>query len=513
MKCVLAAPKVEWEDEYYADDICLENPGIGLLASILRLQGCHVVIRDGNLENLSLSDLMSDLEGADFLGLSLDSSTIKSVSNWLFEVKNSFPNLAIALGDYAISMAWREALEQVPEGTVICIGEGETMLSDWAASGFSEETLTDLQGVAFQRDGEIHCTDPPLEVAKLDTLPWIDRQVFERVQHANHDTLVIMASRGCPFNCHFCSRPTFNQLAGAPRWRPRDFQDLLKEVIALEQRYGIQRFFLFDDQFPGSHKQATKRIQNFENVFGQFNRKYSFRVAMRVDTIDVIGDLGISAMWRSGVERIFLGLESFSKTQLISFGKPSSNAYRNITTVDMLERNGIAVHCGFINFSPNTSHEQLITNGQGLLRSRQGAYFRHFRSQLYYGPGSRMKQADSESRDNYQSYITLAPPEMKHIHSRLEELYKDLRYIDLRMERLDFRAIRSLKLKHGSECELDSLWWLWRETKEALAKNNHLMYEMVLLGENQIPLQEFSKQQQESLKILESSINKRVNNA
>ena len=90
MKCVLAAPFVEWTDEYYGEDVCLENPGLGLLAAVLEQYGYDVVIRDGNLEDFSLDDLLSDLYGASFLGLSLDSSVVKETSRWLFSIKKAF---------------------------------------------------------------------------------------------------------------------------------------------------------------------------------------------------------------------------------------------------------------------------------------------------------------------------------------------------------------------------------------------------------------------------------------
>ena len=98
LRCVLFAPRVDWIDEHYADDVCLENPGLAMLASVLRSSGCVAEVYDGNLQNMrSCADILSRLPGVAVLGLSPDSSVLPEVIAWLPEVRSKFPALAIAV--------------------------------------------------------------------------------------------------------------------------------------------------------------------------------------------------------------------------------------------------------------------------------------------------------------------------------------------------------------------------------------------------------------------------------
>ena len=193
--CVIRA-RVDWIDEHYADDVCLENPGLAMLASVLRSSGCVAEVYDGNLQNMrSCADILSRLPGVAVLGLSPDSSVLPEVIAWLPEVRSKFPALAIAVGDWAASNNWEDTVRRVPEGVAVCVGEGDLPMRDWAMRGFDQAALLTLRGFAVRRTDRIHFAGPAPIVGDLDVLPFMDRQVFVRVRMPSHDTLVMMGSR------------------------------------------------------------------------------------------------------------------------------------------------------------------------------------------------------------------------------------------------------------------------------------------------------------------------------
>jgi len=55
----------------------------------------------------------------------------------------------------------------------------------------------------------------------------------------------LVTSRGCPYNCFFCSS---SQFAGT-RWRARDPKKIVDEVEAVTQRYNYQSVAFMDDNF------------------------------------------------------------------------------------------------------------------------------------------------------------------------------------------------------------------------------------------------------------------------
>ncbi len=480
-KCVLFAPRVNWVDEFYAEDILLENPGLGQLAAILETAGCQVEIIDGNIEEIrSFSDIDQFLEGASFLGLSLDSSVINEVIEWLPLLKKKYPDLRIALGDYAVTLAWRDIVERLPDNVVLCIGEGEVQLQKWAASGFSYQELDFINGIAFRRNGEIIYHAPCEIVGNLDELPFMNRQILEGYINPRVKCAILMTSRGCPFGCSFCSRPAYRKISKSPAWRARSIENVEREVLSINEKFGLEEFFIFDDQFPGSNRNAVNRLIEFHKIFKEYNRRFKFRLAMRADTVYAIGEYGVNLMWESGIERVFIGLESFDYSQISEYGKPKL-IDKNYYSCNLLEKAGILIHCGFINFSPSSTKETLLNNARGLHETGQSAYFRNFSSILFYGPGSKfIPTADSiEMVSYYKSCESDLSPNIMKIYKHISALYAELARVDLRLEKNDFLVFR--KINGNTKLPLFSEW---KTIRSKIGLNNFGLYKMAVEEQN-----------------------------
>src|SRR6185436_3915128 len=55
-------------------------------------------------------------------------------------------------------------------------------------------------------------------------------------------TMPILATRGCPFKCTFCSSPTM----WTQRWSPRDPRSVVDEMQSYVERYGATNFDFYD---------------------------------------------------------------------------------------------------------------------------------------------------------------------------------------------------------------------------------------------------------------------------
>ena len=507
MKCILYAPFVDWEDGYYAEDVCLENPGLAILSAVLQEEGCDVIIHDGNIELLhDHKEVEKKLSNINFLGLSIDSAAFNNVNKWLFKIRRKYPSLAIAIGDYAITTSWRSAIKKLPAGIAICVGEGEIPLREWAKKGFANEKLKEIPGFAVMDTNEEISYIPQKEtILDLDTLPIMDRQIFHRVRTNHHNTMVLIGSRGCPYSCLFCSRPAFSRLSKSPKWRERSPENIRSEVELLNEKYGITNFYFFDDHFLGDRQNSFKRITEFTNVFRECERKYKFRIALRADTIESLGLEGIQSLKNFGVERVFLGIEAFSTKQLHEIGKRIYTAQTNHHAINLLENNGILAHCGFINFTPKVSLEDLIINGEGLVHSRQGAFFRHFNSRLFYGPGSKMAGflPANEKMNDYCGCEKKLPPAMKHILQRLDEAYLILRASDLLMEKVDFCIFRCLNNEVHRKRLSDELFSKWIRTRTIVATRNGMLYRKILENKNNTKIENHFDENLHDIKMLE----------
>ena len=119
-------------------------------------------------------------------------------------------------------------------------------------------------------------------------------------------------------------------------------------------------------------------------------------------------------------------------------------------------------------------------NGEGLLKTLQGAYFRHYCSLLFYGPGSKWGESScqhpgDEKISHYRSCFNDLSEDKKKL-LQLKEAYSILRTCDLLLEKIDYE-IRNLF--HNTKKEgvyLKQLWDNYQDIRNMISINNYKIY-------------------------------------
>ena len=102
------------------------------------------------------------------------------------------------------------------------------------------------------RDGpDIISNDPRAPIDDLDSIPRPALELAGRIRRypgaypvGARPSIHIMASRGCPFQCTFCSNPVWER-----KLRRRSPQSILDEVEDLITGFGVREVFFQDDTF------------------------------------------------------------------------------------------------------------------------------------------------------------------------------------------------------------------------------------------------------------------------
>jgi radical SAM superfamily enzyme YgiQ (UPF0313 family) len=168
----------------------------------------------------------------------------------------------------------RLARTRLPDLVVIAGGEHITAMPDrnvadcreldYAVLGEGEETLVELietlegggdpgavPGLAFIRDGKPVRTAIRQRVRDVDAIPWPAWDLVPIETYLTHGlsygvapgrTMPIMATRGCPYKCTFCSSPTM----WTQRWYPRDPADVAREIEHYVKTYHADNFDFYD---------------------------------------------------------------------------------------------------------------------------------------------------------------------------------------------------------------------------------------------------------------------------
>jgi anaerobic magnesium-protoporphyrin IX monomethyl ester cyclase len=164
----------------------------------------------------------------------------------------AFPGVPIVVGGEHATAAGEYVLQCCP-GVVACAsGEGEDTLHYILHALEQGTDLATVPGLRVRTaSGEIVSTGERKRVRNLDELPWPAWHLLPIATYldagAAHGivgkrTMPMLASRGCPYRCTFCSNP---QMWGK-LWNIRSPEDVVAEMAHYKETYGADSFSFYD---------------------------------------------------------------------------------------------------------------------------------------------------------------------------------------------------------------------------------------------------------------------------
>ncbi|MFH1150949.1 MAG: radical SAM protein [Actinomycetota bacterium] len=225
--------------------------GIGYLSAALKEGGhetdlVHLVRPPGREEFLAdLRDRSCDLVA--FSATTLQFSKVRMLSAWVKE-ELDIPTVCGGVHptiDPGDSVA-------CPSLDYVCVGEGEEALLELCGALESGRDARDVAGIWSRENGEVFRNPPRALVEDLDTVPFPDRSIFDREKFAANQRgrLVVMASRGCPFDCSYCCNHLLKTIYpnGGKYVRFRSPGNVVAEIrAARDQDPGIEQVRFEDD--------------------------------------------------------------------------------------------------------------------------------------------------------------------------------------------------------------------------------------------------------------------------
>lgn len=255
MKVFLLAPP--WAEIYgsfrAAAKVAVAYPPLGLcyLAAALRAAGHEVRVVDAEAEGLDLHGVLDRLaeSGADLLGIQVVSPLWDIVYEVCRAVK-ARGDLPIVLGGPHITITRAEAFEQNPHFDYAVIGEGEETLTELADALQSGGDPARVAGLCFRRGGLVHVTPARASDRELDAIPPPDRSDLPMASYrfsvpgrGLQPFATLTSTRGCPFECTFCSEP----MMFGRRTRFRTPARVVDEIEETWRRFGTTHFIFVDD--------------------------------------------------------------------------------------------------------------------------------------------------------------------------------------------------------------------------------------------------------------------------
>jgi len=286
--------------------------GLASLAAVLLAAGHDVDLIDANARGLDLDTVARRLRllEPDVVGTTAATPSIHLAARLGEQV-----DAPLVVGGPHTSAIPLQTLRDHPAIDVAVVGEAEGFVDPLVRSLAGEGSLDDVPSIAHRGPSGPVLTGPPSPPADLDDLPLPARRLLPNARYRTIDAspmTCVVAMRGCPAGCTYCSVP---ELAGTAV-RRRSPEHVAAEMERALTRYGVGYVSFLDDTFTTSRAWVLELCEAMRAA--RLPGRVAWSCLTRPDRVD--RDL-MAEMKAAGMTRIELGIESGAPEILERLGK------------------------------------------------------------------------------------------------------------------------------------------------------------------------------------------------
>ncbi len=316
----------------------------------------------------------------DVVGLSVMTFQRPTAFRVIARIKAQRPDARIVVGGYDPSLAVDAYADRALGVDFVVRGEGEATFSELLRALESGGGFEGIAGLSY-RDGDALRHNPDRRVSSLEDairLPNRDARVLSGYTLLGRPVDVIETSRGCTFDCSFCS---IIEMRGR-NFHVYDFDRVLADIRDARD-HGARVLFLVDDN-------VTLNVPRFEALCRAIVDAgldgLDYVVQAMTSAIADHGETLAPLMRRAGFRYVFLGIENVLDEDLAFLNAREKNAMRDggrrrasatLTAVEHLHRHGMFVVGGLIVGNPDDTREKIAANLDFAKRYVDWPYIQH----------------------------------------------------------------------------------------------------------------------------------------
>jgi radical SAM superfamily enzyme YgiQ (UPF0313 family) len=318
----------------------------------------------------------------DVVGLSVMTFQRKTAKAIIDLVRTRCPGACVVIGGYDPSLAPEAYTEGPGRGADFIVrGEGEITFRELLRAIEAQREYDHIAGLCYRSsDGYRH--NPARGVSGLQDgeirPPRRDARVLGGYTFLGRQVDVIETSRGCTFDCSFCS---------IIEMRGRNFHTYRFERVLADIRdardHGARSLFIVDDNITLNVQRFTALCRAIIDA-GLDDLEYT--VQAMTSAIANHGERLTPLMREAGFRYVFLGIENILEEDLRFLRAESKNRYREngrksgnsaLKAIDHLHRNKMIVVGGLIVGSPGDTRESVEANLEFARRYVDWPYIQH----------------------------------------------------------------------------------------------------------------------------------------
>ena len=341
---LIEPPKIFWfiMGEYLPPPLQLMQ-----LAAVLEQEDIEVEILDCQAEHLDWHDIERDIESYEpnIVGASgfatCNTYTIARTMDIAKKVSTSIDKeITTVVGGQHFTATVEESLTAYPEIDFIVRGEGDLTFPELCKAVQGKQSIVDVKGISFVHDGRIISTPPRPLIQNLDELPspafhLLDLNKYHFKMMSDQGYMNIEDSRGCPYNCTFCTEWKYWADPSNPErgcWRGRSVKRIVDEIEFVNENYGVEFFW-----FTGDNVFVGKRTKHISQEILDRHLEIDWFIQARVDAVIKQKEI-LPIMSEAGNRWILLGVESGSQETLKDLHK-EIKVEQSIEAMKLLKKN------------------------------------------------------------------------------------------------------------------------------------------------------------------------------
>jgi len=234
----------------------------------------------------------------------------------------------------------------------VLIGEPENTVSELVeALEVGKHDFKDIAGLGFRENGKAVLNAKRAIIENLDSLPFPARHLLPMdvyAQAVKQNPLrgeiykpytIVITSRGCPYNCVFCS----NCIVWGKQWRPRSPKNVVDELEQIIKTFGIEQVDFSDDNMTLDRQ----RMVEICDLIVQRGLRFDWFTpnGIRADSLD---EALLHKMKAAGCKKIRIAPESGVQRIVNDVIKKDQDLKAVEQAVVLCKKVGIKVGCFFV---------------------------------------------------------------------------------------------------------------------------------------------------------------------
>lgn len=294
--------------------------GILYLASILKKSGISVKVVDSIAMDHSLADIKKIIKynSPKVVGITATTPQVRGALQLATLIKQHQPNIVVGIGGAHVT-ADKHFIEKFKAFDFSVVGEGESIFHELVNKALKGKKIKGIYNGAMIKD--------------INTIPFPPRELLDKgkyfIEPYGSSIATIHTTRGCPFNCVFCSKPITCRTT-----RFRTPKNVIDEIIECIEQDRVKMILFTDDTFTLDRRRT---INICRRIISR-GIKIDWSCETRASLVD---EPLIKIMKKAGCKEIAFGVETGNEKLRIEVIRKGVTDQELITAFDLCRQYGI----------------------------------------------------------------------------------------------------------------------------------------------------------------------------